>query len=49
MPYTEGGILHTLREQNALISEDYTPDGILTEFMADARALTKYKQYIKED
>ena len=49
VPYTEGGILHTLREQNALISEDYTPDGILTEFMADARALTKYKQYIKED
>lgn len=49
VPYSEGGISNELRQTDALLSEEFTPDGILIEFMADSASFEKYRKYLKEE
>lgn len=45
VPYTDGGVVNEIRLLDSLISEEYTPDGILIKFMADARTRAIYTKY----
>jgi GTP-binding protein HflX len=49
IPYEKGHITSALRLSNALVSEAFTPNGILIEFMADAAAYDKYKPYLLKE
>lgn len=43
VPYTSGQIVNEVRRLDSILSEDYTPDGTLIEFMADPKAFSDYK------
>lgn len=45
LPYSMGGAANEMREANALISEEYTPEGIKLSFLADPSMYAKYKDY----
>ncbi len=43
VPYTSGQIVNEVRRLDSILSEDFTPDGTLIEFMADPKAFSDYK------
>ena len=45
VPYSMGNVLNSIISSDCLISNDYKEDGILIEFMADAKAQSDYKEY----
>jgi len=45
LPYSMGGVLNEIIKGECLISNEYTENGILIEFMADAKAQSDYKEY----
>ncbi|MBE7024726.1 MAG: GTPase HflX [Ruminococcaceae bacterium] len=45
IPYTDGNLLHTIRTEGELLSEDYTPEGTAVICMADAALYAKLKKY----
>ena len=47
IPYTDGGALNVIRTDGELLSEEYTPEGILVTCMADAALYANYKKYLK--
>ena len=48
VPYNQGQIINEIRLMQSLVSEEYTPQGTLVEFMADAKAQNDYREYIYE-
>ncbi|MBQ7718194.1 MAG: GTPase HflX [Clostridia bacterium] len=45
VPYTDGGATNDIRLLDSLISEEYTPDGVMLEFMADEKARSAFEKY----
>lgn len=45
VPYSMGNVLNAIIGGDCLISNEYTENGILIEFMADAKAQSDYKEY----
>ena len=45
VPYSMGNVLNSIIGGDCLISNEYTENGILIEFMADAKAQSDYKEY----
>ncbi|MBQ7033569.1 MAG: GTPase HflX [Clostridia bacterium] len=45
IPYAEGSILHTIRTEGELLSEDYTPEGTAVTCMADAALCARLIKY----
>ena len=45
LPYSMGGVLNEIIKGECLLSNEYTENGILIEFMADAKAQSDYKEY----
>lgn len=45
LPYTMGGVLNKIMSNDCLLSNEYTENGILIEFMADAKFQSDYKEF----
>lgn len=46
IPYTDGGLVNSIREDGVMIAEEYRPDGIYIKAVMDIRFLEKHKEYI---
>lgn len=45
VPYTDGSAANEVRRLDSIIAEEYTPDGVSIEFMADPKVYSDYKKY----
>ena len=45
LPYAKGSVLNSIISSDCLLSNEYTENGILIEFMADAKAQSDYKEF----
>ncbi|MBQ9551897.1 MAG: GTPase HflX [Clostridia bacterium] len=48
LPYSESAAAARFRTEGKVLSEDYTPDGVLLEVIAELRLLDEYKQYMTD-
>ena len=48
LPYAEAAAAARFRTESKVLAEDYTPDGVLLEVIAEIRLLDEYKQYLLE-
>ena len=46
IPYNDGGLANTIREDGVMIKEEYRPEGIYVKAIVDIRFLEKYKDYV---
>ena len=47
IPYSDAGLLNELHTNQKVISEEYVPEGIKTELLADEAAFKKLQKYIE--
>lgn len=46
IPYNDGGLVNTIREDGVMIKEEYRAEGIYVKAIVDIRFLEKYKNYV---
>ena len=49
IPYSDGNLTSRIRNEGELISEEYTPDGIMIDAVLDSGFLNLVKDYIIHD
>lgn len=49
VPYSAGGVVNDIRRFTPLISEEFTPEGTVVEFMADQKMYSAYKDFAVKD
>lgn len=49
VPFKLGGVVNDVRRLDSIISESFTPEGTILEFMADPRAYSNYKEFVVKD